>query len=113
MILSQVEKDVLYNWHPYTQMKACERHPPVLISHATGIKLFDTDNQYYYDTISSWWCNLHGHNHPYINQAMVDQIHTFSHIMFSGLTHSPAIRLSERIVKITSPGLRSNSRRIT
>ncbi|MEK7867788.1 MAG: aminotransferase class III-fold pyridoxal phosphate-dependent enzyme, partial [Candidatus Omnitrophota bacterium] len=45
-------------------MKDCQNAPPVLIEKARGIKLYDTNGNFYYDTISSWWCNIHGHNHP-------------------------------------------------
>jgi len=100
-----IQKDLQTLWHPYTQMKDFEQTPPILIERAEGIKLFDSNGNYYYDTIASWWCNVHGHNHPHINQAIKNQVDKMSHIMFSGLTHEPAIRLAERLVKLAPESL--------
>ena len=98
---SQQEKDLKYNWHPYAQMKELDQFPPPLITHSKGIKLFDESGHYIYDTIASWWCNVHGHAHPKITQAIASQAETLPHVMFGGLTHNPAINLSETLVNIT------------
>ena len=100
-----IKKDLKYLWHPYTQMKDCERMPPIPIKNAKGIKLFDHDGNFYYDTISSWWCNVHGHNHPRINDAITAQLKEFEHVLFAGFTHSGAVGLAERLVNITPPNL--------
>ena len=100
-----LKNDLKYNWHPYTQMKDCEETPPVPIKSAKGIKLFDYDGNFYYDTISSWWCNVHGHNHPKINKAIKDQIEELDHVLFAGFTHKPAVQLSEKLVRITPEDL--------
>ena len=68
-----LKKDFKYCWHPFTQMKDFENLPSILIEKATGIKLFDSKGRFYYDTISSWWCNVHGHNHPKIKAAIKKQ----------------------------------------
>ena len=65
-----IERDLKYIWHPYTQMKDCKVQPPVLIEKAKGVKLYDDKGNMYYDTISSWWRNVHGHNHPKIKNAI-------------------------------------------
>jgi len=96
-----VEKDLKYVWHPYTQMKDCQTHLPILIERADGIKLYDSDGKFYYDTISSWWCNVHGHNHPRIKAAIKEQLDSLEHVLFAGFTHKPAISLAERLVSIT------------
>jgi adenosylmethionine-8-amino-7-oxononanoate aminotransferase len=100
---SWIKRDLKVNWHPYTQMKDLELDPPILIDRAKGIKLFDKNSNYYYDTISSWWCNIHGHNHPTLKRAMKKQLDRFEHIMFAGFTHELAIELSEKLLAI-SPG---------
>ena len=88
-------------WHPYTQMKDCETFPPILIERAKGIKLYDNKGNFYYDTIASWWCNVHGHNHPKIKAAIRKQLNSLEHVLFAGFTHKPAIRLAEKLVSIT------------
>ncbi len=100
-----VKRDLAFNWHPYTQMKDCETNPPIPIQRAEGIKLFDYDGNFYYDTISSWWCNVHGHSHPAILEAIRTQAGRLDHIPFAGFTHEPAVRLAEQLIRIAPAGL--------
>jgi len=97
-----IEKDLKYIWHPYTQMKDTETLPPILIERARGVKLYDSKGNVYYDTISSWWCNVHGHCHPKIKNVIKNQIEKLDHILFAGFTHKNAISLGERLLKITN-----------
>jgi len=100
-----IKKDLKYIWHPYTQAKDCQKFPPILIERAKGIKLYDNKGNCYYDTISSWWCNVHGHNHLEINKAIKGQLNSFEHVLFAGFTHKPAIKLAEKLVAITPDNL--------
>jgi len=100
---SWLNKDQQFIWHPYTQMKEAKKYPPILIERAQGIKLFDQKGDFYYDTISSWWCNLHGHNHPKIKQAIKKQLDSLEHVLFAGFTHKPAILLAEKLISL-APG---------
>lgn len=100
-----VKKDLKYIWHPYTQMKDCRKFPPILIENARGVKLYDNKGNFYYDTISSWWCNVHGHNHPKIKAAIKKQLNSLDHTLFAGFTHKPAVLLAEKLVSITPKNL--------
>jgi len=100
-----VKRDLKHVWHPYTQMKDCESMPPIPIARAEGIKLYDYNGNFYYDTISSWWCNVHGHNHPAIKSAIIEQLDSLEHVLFAGFTHKPAVELAERLVSITPENL--------
>ena len=104
-ISNLLAKDRQYVWHPFTQMKDYEQRDHVLIQRAEGIFLYDAWGKKYYDTVSSWWCNVHGHGHPRIKEAIHKQLHAFDHIMFSGLTHAPGITLAERLVQLAPEGL--------
>jgi adenosylmethionine-8-amino-7-oxononanoate transaminase len=86
-------------------MKDCETLPPILIERAQGLSLFDDQGKEYWDTISSWWCNIHGHCHPKIAEAITRQLATLDHVLFAGFTHRGAIELGERLVDITPEGL--------
>lgn len=100
-----LRKDRQYVWHPFTQMKDYATQDHLLITKAEGALLYDADGKAYYDTISSWWCNVHGHGHPRIKATIQRQLEQFDHIMFSGLTHQPGIELAEKLVEITPEGL--------
>lgn len=103
---SWVKKDLKFLWHPFTQMKDCRKFPPILIERAKGVKLFDAPGNFYYDTISSWWCNVHGHNHPKINAVIKRQLKSLEHVLFAGFTHKPAILLAGKLVNISPKGLK-------
>ncbi len=92
-----------YIWYPYTQMKDLAENPPIFIKKAQGIILYDNKGNEYYDTISSWWCNILGHGRKDINEIIAKQHKELDHIIFAGFTHEPAIRLAENVIK-TLPG---------
>lgn len=100
-----LRKDRQYVWHPFTQMKDYEQQNHLLIDKAEGVYLYDADGSRYYDTISSWWVNVHGHAHPRIKAALARQMDLMDHIQFSGLTHRNGIELAEKLVEITPAGL--------
>ncbi|MCH8215277.1 MAG: adenosylmethionine--8-amino-7-oxononanoate transaminase [Planctomycetes bacterium] len=102
---SWIDRDLKHLWHPYTQMKDCETLPPIKIDRAQGLQLYADDGKAYYDTVSSWWCNIHGHNHPRIRAAIHRQLQQLDHCLFAGFTHGPAIELAERLVDITPENL--------
>jgi adenosylmethionine-8-amino-7-oxononanoate aminotransferase len=102
---SWIRKDLAYIWHPYTQMKDCQTLPPILIEKAKGAKLYDGEGNFYYDTISSWWCKTFGHNHPRLKKALKKQLQFLEHTLFAGFTHRQAILLAEKLVSLTSPNL--------
>jgi len=94
------ERDLAHIWHPFTQMKDIPNFPLIFIKKAKGIKLYDDQNHAYFDTISSWWCNIHGHGHPSIMAALRKQTCELDHVLFAGFTHENAIRLSEEITAL-------------
>ena len=99
-------KDLRYNWHPYTQMKEALAFPPIFIERAKGARLYDNKGRFYYDTISSWWCNVHGHNHPKIVEAITRQMKSLDHVLFAGFTHRNAISLAEKLIAIAPDNLK-------
>ena len=78
-----VRTDLKYIWHPYTQMKDCGKFPPIPVERAKGLKLYASDGRVFYDTISSWWCNVHGHGHPPIINAIKRQAEKLEHVLFA------------------------------
>lgn len=81
-------------WYPYVQMKNMKT--PYKIVDAEGVYLYTEDNKMI-DSVSSWWCMIHGYKNREINEAMKNQINKFSHVMLGGLTHEPVIGLSDKL----------------
>jgi len=96
-----MQKDLKFNWHPCTQMKDHEFLPIIPIKKGKGVWLEDFEGNKYIDAISSWWVNILGHSNEYINKKIKEQLETLEHIIFAGFTHEGAIKLSERLCKLT------------
>jgi adenosylmethionine-8-amino-7-oxononanoate aminotransferase len=100
---AQLDRDHL--WHPFTQQRAWCDEEPLLIERAKGWQLIDSEGRHYIDGVSSLWCNVHGHRHPEIDQAVRDQLDRVAHSTMLGLTHPGASELAARLVAIAPPGL--------
>ena len=100
------ELDGRYLWHPFTQQRDWAGGAGPVIERAEGTDLIDEAGRRYIDGVSSLWCNVHGHRHPLIDEAIRDQLGKVAHSTMLGLTHAPAARLAERLVEIAPPGLR-------
>ncbi|WP_111639180.1 adenosylmethionine--8-amino-7-oxononanoate transaminase [Marinomonas shanghaiensis] len=94
-----LELDKQRLWHPYTSMS--HPSPHFLVEKASGCEITLNNERTLIDGMSSWWSVIHGYNHPAINAAIEAQLAQFSHVMFGGLTHKPAIELAEKLVAIT------------
>ena len=100
-----IRTDREHVWHPFTQQSSWCDELPLVIDHADGTNLYDVDGNAYIDGVSSLWCNVHGHRHPAIDQAIRDQLDRVAHSTMLGLTHAPAIELARQLVEVAPPGL--------
>jgi adenosylmethionine---8-amino-7-oxononanoate aminotransferase len=97
--------DQRHVWHPFTQMRDWCGETPLVIESAQGTDLQDVDGRTYIDGVSSLWCNVHGHRHPLIDQAVRDQLERVAHSTMLGLTHPGGAELAARLVDLAPPGL--------
>ncbi|HEX6228791.1 MAG TPA: aminotransferase class III-fold pyridoxal phosphate-dependent enzyme, partial [Solirubrobacterales bacterium] len=100
---AQLDRDHL--WHPFTQQQAWSEEEPLTIERAEGWHLIDSGGRRYIDGVSSLWCNVHGHRHPEIDQAVRDQLDRVAHSTMLGLSHPAAAELAARLVELAPPGL--------
>lgn len=89
-------------WHPFTQMAEYE---PLILVRGEGCRLWDIDGREYLDGVASVWCNVHGHRHPRIDEAIRRQLDRVAHVTMLGASNVPAIQLARRLVDLAPEGL--------
>lgn len=97
--------DTKHIWHPYNSLPSATPIYDVASTSRCTITLKDGTNLV--DGMSSWWSAIHGYNHPVLNSALKHQIDSMPHIMFGGLSHDPATKLTSKLLEILPSGLES------
>ncbi|MCG7900629.1 MAG: adenosylmethionine--8-amino-7-oxononanoate transaminase [Candidatus Thiodiazotropha lotti] len=97
--------DKAHVWHPYSAIGADLPVYPVVS--ADGVRITLADGRELIDGMSSWWCAIHGYNHPQMNRAVAEQAEQLAHVMFGGLTHQPATDLARKLIEITPESLQT------
>lgn len=90
--------------HPYSIPVASDS-PVFEVCMADKTTLTLSSGEVVIDAMSSWWAAIHGYNHPILNEAVKTQVDCFSHVMFGGLTHKPAMTLAKQLVDMTAAPL--------
>ena len=98
-----IEFDRQHIWHPYTSM--VQPIPAYPVVKAEGVYIHLADGKKLIDGMASWWCAIHGYNHPQLNHAVSEQLANMAHVMFGGLTHAPAVALAEKLIELAPAGL--------
>lgn len=89
------DRDKQHIWHPFTPQLGTDPNIPIV--RGEGALLFDENGNEYIDAISSWWVNIHGHCNPHITKRIKEQLDQMEHVLFSGYTHEPAVKLAEML----------------
>ncbi|NOZ09697.1 MAG: adenosylmethionine--8-amino-7-oxononanoate transaminase [Gammaproteobacteria bacterium] len=97
--------DQQHVWHPYSALHS--ELPTYIVESAQGVRLTLSDGRELIDGMASWWCMIHGYNHPAMNAALEKQLHKMAHVMFGGLTHGPAVALARQLIDITPQPLQT------
>ena len=106
-----IDADRRHVWHPFTDSGEWQTvlDPSLILVEGRGATLRDIEGREYIDGNSSIWTNIHGHNHPHINEAVRRQLDRVAHTSFLGFTHPLAIELARAIVDLF-PAEHSNAR---
>ncbi len=103
--MNLISRDKAHVWHPYSSMNnSLELYG---VEKAEGVRLHLSNKKILIDGMSSWWCAVHGYNHPKLNKAVEKQLGKMAHVMFGGLTHEPGVRLAEKLVELSPDKLQS------
>ena len=96
------ELDRHHLWHPFTNNPEWLNSPddPLILVSGHGALVRDISGREYIDGNSSIWTNIHGHNHPRINEAIRRQLEKVAHTSFLGFTHPIGIELAEQFVQL-------------
>lgn len=95
--------DRAHLWHPYTS--ATRPLAAREVAGTSGARIFLDHGLELIDGMSSWWCAIHGYGNPRLVRALQKQAASFSHVMFGGLTHKPAVELARKLLKLLPPSL--------
>ncbi|POH57817.1 adenosylmethionine--8-amino-7-oxononanoate transaminase [Arthrobacter glacialis] len=97
-----IQRDRGLLWHPYAPLDGDAPYA-VHSAHGTRLSLSSEDGSRFeaVDAMSSWWSAIHGYRNPALDAALLEQAGRFSHVMFGGLTHEPAVRLAEQLAAMT------------
>jgi acetylornithine/N-succinyldiaminopimelate aminotransferase len=76
------------------------------VSHAKGSYIYDTQNKAYLDFVAGVSACSLGHQHPRVNQAIIDQLNKYSHVMVYGeYAQHPAVAYCKLLVEHLHPNL--------
>ncbi len=87
-------------WHGFTQMGAYADNAPVVVDHADGHEVVDSEGNRYLDAISSLWVNTLGHHVPELDDAIRAQLERGAHTTLLGNGNRVVVELSEALARV-------------
>lgn len=95
------DKALKYIWYPCAQMSTYQNFKPLPIKRAYGSYVEMDDGHRVIDAISSWWCKSLGHSHPRLQEALIQQMAKFEHVMQPHMANETIVNLSEKLAGLT------------
>ncbi len=97
---SAAARDAAYALHPYTDLKTHLETGPLVISHGSGVRVWDDSGRGYIDSVAGLWCASLGFSNERLVQAAAKQMRTlpFYH-SFAAKSHEPMIDLAEMLIQ--------------
>ena len=92
-------KQESFIWHPNTQMSEWPSFDKIV--KGDGMWLVDSHGKRFLDGVGSMWCNVWGHSKKELIDIIVKQSKKLQHSPLFNLTHEPAEKLAEKLVKIS------------
>ena len=92
--------------HPYTDLTAHDDKGPHIITHGSGVRLYDDDGKSYIDGLAGLWCTSLGFGEQRLIDAATRQMqemaysHTFAH-----RSNPVVIELAERLTDMAPPSI--------
>ncbi len=101
MVPSTAERDVGSLLHPFTNLFHHQENGPHVITRGDGVWIYDEDGKGYIEAAAGLFCASLGFSEERLAEAAYRQMKTlpFMHL-FTSRSHSPAIELSERLLKL-------------
>ena len=101
MLTNLAIRDVETLVHPYTDLAAFRNAGPLVIEHAQGVYVYDTEGRDYIEGMAGLWCTALGWGNEELAETAAAQMKrlAFAHL-FSGRSHDPAIELAEKLKEI-------------
>lgn len=96
-----IDKSLKYIWYPAAKMEDYQVFKPENVKRAYGSYIEMENGHKVIDAISSWWCKSLGHCHPRLQQALIEQVAKFEHVMQPHMAHRPIADLSEKLAGLT------------
>lgn len=94
------DRDAAVVWHGFTQMDSYSENSPIVVDHADGRYVVDTDGHRYLDAISSLWVTTLGHRVPELDDAIVEQLGRGAHTTMLGNGNTVVVELSEALARV-------------
>lgn len=97
--MNWIERDAAVVWHGFTQMACYADNAPVIVDHAVGRELIDTEGRRYFDAISSLWVTTLGHRVPELDEALRAQLDRVAHSTLLGNGNRVVVEFAEALAR--------------